>query len=122
MQGYIDNEINMNGEQNCDGTCSDYKSTKNHECQNGTLCAHTNFASTRCTGDMFNCNTIDSDGIACLVVGSVEFNLKCHRRLRDAFISIHSLFVSAFFYFECIFHLFLTRCRKMNGKIDATIM
>lgn len=68
MQGYIDNEINLNGEQNCDGTCSDYKSAQNHQCQNGTMCAHGNFARTRCMGDVFDCNTIDSDGTACLVV------------------------------------------------------
>lgn len=72
MQGYIDNEINaqLNGEQHCEGTCSDLKSTKNHEqCQNGTLCAHSNFARTRCTGEIFDCSVIDSDGTACLVVG-----------------------------------------------------
>lgn len=72
MQGYIDNEINLNDERRCDGTCSDFKSTKNHECQNGTLCAHRNFARTRCTGDMFDCNAIDSNGIACLVVCSLN--------------------------------------------------
>ncbi|XP_055324703.1 uncharacterized protein LOC129579086 [Sitodiplosis mosellana] len=68
MQGYIDNEINLNGEQRCDGTCSDFKLTKNHyDCQNGTLCAHSNFAHARCTGDIFDCSVIDSDGTACLV-------------------------------------------------------
>lgn len=69
MQGYIDNEINLNGNQRCDGTCSDFKSTKNHQpCQNDTLCAHSNFARTTCTGDIFDCSVIDSDGTACLVV------------------------------------------------------
>lgn len=80
MQGYIDNEINMNGEQYCSGTCSDYKSAKNHQCHDGTLCAHSNFARTRCTGDMFDCNAIDSDGIACLVVCiPIRFNIECRR-------------------------------------------
>lgn len=70
MQGYIDNQINLNGEQYCDGTCSNFKSTINHQqCQNGTLCAHSNFAHTKCTGDIFDCSVIDSEGTACLVVG-----------------------------------------------------
>lgn len=68
IQGYIDNEINLNGEHKCGGTCSDYKSTKNHHCQDYTICDHSNFKRTKCTGDVFDCTTIDSDGVACLVV------------------------------------------------------
>lgn len=69
IQGYIDNEINLNKGMSCSGTCADSKLTKNYDCYNGTLCAHTNFQKTKCSGDIFDCDVIDSDGTACLVVG-----------------------------------------------------
>lgn len=68
MQGYIDNEVNLNAERSCSSTCNDFKLTRTNECYNGTLCSHSNFAKTKCTGDVFDCATIVSDGIACLVV------------------------------------------------------
>lgn len=88
IQGYIDNEINLNGEQTCGGTCSDYKSTKNHQCQYYTICDHSNFIRTRCTGDIFDCSTIDSDGVACLVV-RIQLNAMLILSPFYHFISMH---------------------------------
>lgn len=68
IQGYIDNEINLNPDQSCSGTCADSRLTKNFGCYNGTLCGHSNFQRTKCSGDVFDCDVIDSDGTACLVV------------------------------------------------------
>lgn len=68
MQGYIDNEVNLNAENSCSGTCNNYRNTRNYNCQNETLCGHRNFMKTRCLGEVLNCNTIDTNGIACLVV------------------------------------------------------
>lgn len=113
MQGYIDNEINLNGEQNCDGTCSDYKWAQNHQCQNGTMCAHGNFARTRCMGDVFDCNTIDSDGTACLVVC---FHAKLNFQMSS--VKVFFFFANRRFKTEI---LYFQHDRKMNGRIDAII-
>lgn len=70
MQGYIDNVINLNPKQQCSGTCAESKLTKNYGCYNGSLCAHPNFQKTKCSGEIFDCDVIDADGTACLVVRS----------------------------------------------------
>lgn len=124
MQGYLDNEINLNGERKCDGTCSDYKSAQNHECQNDTICAHSNFARTRCTGNIFDCNPIDTDGTACLVVCflSYKLNSKCHHHHQriSRVISLVDAHVS--FSTQVIFVYFQHYHREMNWKIDAIIL
>lgn len=125
MQGYLDNEINLNGERKCDGTCSDYKSAQNHECQNDTICAHSNFARTRCTGDIFDCNTIDTDGTACLVVCFLRYKLnsKCHHYYHHQRISrVIWLVVVVSFSTQVNFVYFQHYNREMNWKIDATIL
>lgn len=69
MQGYIDNQINLDASHTCANTCSDHKLTgKNYDCHNDTICAHHNFQKTRCTGEVFDCSSIESDGSVCLVV------------------------------------------------------
>lgn len=125
MQGYIDNEINLNDEHRCDGTCSDFKSTKNHECQHDTLCAHKNFARTRCAGDMFDCNTIDSDGMACLVVCSLEciyFFYASSSLSTTNDDTLASLYVNLIFFLHFFFTLSWFQHRSgMNGKIVVII-
>lgn len=68
MQGYIDNEINLNADRSCSGTCSDVKIGRNVGCDNDTICAHDNFRRTRCGGVIFDCDVMRSSGAACLVV------------------------------------------------------
>lgn len=72
MQGYIDNEANLNAGSNCDATCQDYRQTQNYNCRAGTLCSHANFMKTTCSGTIFDCNAIDANGIACLVVKKIK--------------------------------------------------
>lgn len=137
MQGYIDNEINLNDEQTCGGTCSDYKSTKNHHCQDYTICDHSNFKQTRCTGDIFDCTTIDADGAACLVVCvySIKFNVHlspfpcCHfphfcnvqssrnLTLVDFDFWAFFRFISSHLISSIPFHFHIRR--KMSGKTGA---
>lgn len=69
----------MNAEHSCSGTCADSKLTKNYACYNGTLCAHPNFQRTKCSGEIFDCDVIDSDGIACLVVRRTFSNPSARR-------------------------------------------
>lgn len=68
MQGYIDNEVNLNADGRCGGTCHNYASARNYNCQNGTLCGHSNFQKTTCSGDIFDCDTLEANGVACLTV------------------------------------------------------
>lgn len=68
MQGYIDNEINLNADGSCTNTCKDYSQSKNYACRDGTLCAQNKFGKTACTGEVVNCQAMASDGTACLVV------------------------------------------------------
>lgn len=102
MQGYIDNEVNMNEEHSCSGQCNDFKSTKNNGCRNETLCAHSNFAKTRCGGEIFDCTTIDSDGVACLVVCFIFY------------VTSRFMIIST--------RIFFQHFRRMNGKIDDITM
>ncbi|XP_031627540.1 uncharacterized protein LOC116343553 [Contarinia nasturtii] len=58
IQGYVDNEINMNADGSCAPYCDDFKSTKNYGCKEGTLCA-TNYLDhnkTRCLGTIRDCD------------------------------------------------------------------
>lgn len=73
MQGYIDNEINLSTDKSCSGTCTDVKAGKNVRCDNGTICAHENFRRTKCGGEIFDCDVIQSSGTACLVVRTIHF-------------------------------------------------
>lgn len=38
LQGYVDNELNLNTEDSCKQNCADYKKTRNYVCAPETLC------------------------------------------------------------------------------------
>lgn len=62
LRGYIDNEINLNAEGSCSGTCSDYKFARNYGCSNGTFCYEqqkVGEADPICRGTIIDCNFID---------------------------------------------------------------
>lgn len=69
IQGYVDNEVNLNPDASCSRTCDDYTRTRNYDCQPGTLCGeqHIDRESTRCNGTVLNCDFIDDDLTACPV-------------------------------------------------------
>lgn len=68
MQGYIDNEINLNSEQSCSNTCEEYRNSTHFGCHADTLCAHENFKNKTCNGRVLNCVTLDEDLTACSLV------------------------------------------------------
>lgn len=39
LQGYVDNEVNLNADGSCAMTCSDYQNTRHFECRPDTFCA-----------------------------------------------------------------------------------
>lgn len=73
IQGYVDNEVNLNQDASCKHTCSDHKQTKNFNCKSDTLCAenHIDLASTKCNGTVLNCEFIGDDLTACPVSSSI---------------------------------------------------
>lgn len=58
VQGYVDNEINLNADGSCMPYCSDFKATKNYGCKAGTLCAanYLDHNKTRCLGSVRDCD------------------------------------------------------------------
>lgn len=67
IQGYVDNEINLNPYGSCAPYCSDYKSTKNYDCNEKTLCAANYYDKnkTRCHGMIRDCDYFDSTFTYC---------------------------------------------------------
>lgn len=69
MQGYIENEGNMNGDNDCKTSCSDYRLAENHMCFNGTYCAQQPEGAERdrsiCRGKIVDCEFIGSDFNVC---------------------------------------------------------
>lgn len=67
LQGFVDNEINLNAEQTCTRTCFDYGKTKQYGCHNDTLCAQNTIPSkvNVCKGTIRDCQFIDADVEVC---------------------------------------------------------
>lgn len=65
LQGYLDNEVNLNSESSCSGTCTDHKSTKNYGCYADTLCSKKPEA--RCNGTVYDCEPLDDELTVSLV-------------------------------------------------------
>lgn len=67
IQGYVDNEINLNADTSCSHSCSDFQQTTNFGCQPKTLCAeqHIDLVATRCTGTIYNCDKLENDLTIC---------------------------------------------------------
>ncbi|XP_075158797.1 uncharacterized protein LOC142232004 isoform X2 [Haematobia irritans] len=61
LQGYIENEVDMNYNRECWQTCEDYTSTKNEGCFKDKFCARQE----RCSGNIHSCRRFDSDMFIC---------------------------------------------------------
>lgn len=66
IQGYIENEVDMNMRQQCWQTCADYTRSRNEGCFKEKLCARQE----RCSNRIYNCNYVDSDMEICPSVSS----------------------------------------------------
>lgn len=69
VQGYVDNEVNLNPSNDCKKSCSDYQLTSNHLCYNGSYCATPNDHQTetdlKCNGVVLNCDFISGNMNIC---------------------------------------------------------
>ncbi|SPP78271.1 uncharacterized protein LOC117581120 isoform X1 [Drosophila guanche] len=61
LQGYIENEVDLNNEETCRETCSFYQSTRSEGCYKDLYCAR----QPKCSGRLYNCQFIDSDMWVC---------------------------------------------------------
>lgn len=81
-QGYIDNELNLNNEDNCRLSCSDYTFTKHYECAEDTFCHKSNLSypyksKALCSGSVINCQFLDGDLNFCLAVSKFFAFMYC---------------------------------------------
>jgi hypothetical protein len=62
LQGYIDNEINLNSQGSCTNQCSDYSFTKSQDiCTAGAICNKQE----KCRGNITSCRSMDDDMWIC---------------------------------------------------------
>lgn len=63
LQGFVDNEINLNKEQTCTNTCEDYRLTRQYGCHNDTLCGQKlkNQRINKCKGVIRDCEFVGSN-------------------------------------------------------------
>ncbi|XP_017079429.1 uncharacterized protein LOC108113372 [Drosophila eugracilis] len=64
LQGFVENEVNLNPDQHCRGTCQDYHDTRISGCYDpdNEFCSQ----QPTCNGRLYNCNLIESDISICL--------------------------------------------------------
>ncbi|KAH8281295.1 hypothetical protein KR018_008287 [Drosophila ironensis] len=61
LQGYVENEVDLNNEETCRETCDFYQATRTEGCFKEKWCAR----QPRCSGRVYNCQFIDSDMWVC---------------------------------------------------------
>lgn len=61
LQGYIQNEVDLNDQGTCRENCAEYKYTKSHSCYMNLYCKQQR----RCNGKVINCRFVDSDSQVC---------------------------------------------------------
>ncbi|XP_017485333.1 PREDICTED: uncharacterized protein LOC108373907 isoform X2 [Rhagoletis zephyria] len=61
LQGYIENEVDLNKEETCRETCDFYQSTRSEGCFKDLYCAR----QPRCSGKLYHCTFVDSDMWVC---------------------------------------------------------
>lgn len=75
LRGYVDNQINLNNDSSCLGTCSDYKFARNYDCYNGTFCdkqKKVGEADPICRGTIFDCGFIEEKMEICPSVSTIN--------------------------------------------------
>jgi len=64
LQGYIENEVDLNNDETCRHTCSYYQSTRSQGCFKSKFCSR----QPRCNGRLYHCTFVDSDMWVCPAV------------------------------------------------------
>lgn len=61
LQGYVQNEVDLNPKGTCSESCAEYTYTKSHSCYKNLYCRQQR----RCNGKIINCRFVDSDMWVC---------------------------------------------------------
>ncbi|XP_017130379.1 uncharacterized protein LOC108148044 isoform X2 [Drosophila elegans] len=61
LQGYIENEVDLNSDGSCGRDCSYYKSTKSEGCFDNKFCSE----QPKCSGGVYDCRFVESDMKVC---------------------------------------------------------
>jgi hypothetical protein len=61
MQGYIENEVDLNNDNTCRENCGHYQFAESYTCYENLYCARQR----RCSGKLLNCRYVDSDMWIC---------------------------------------------------------
>lgn len=61
LQGYIENEVDMNNDGTCRENCAHYQYSENHGCFKDMYCSK----QPKCSGRLYNCRFVDSDMWVC---------------------------------------------------------
>ncbi|KAI8035940.1 uncharacterized protein LOC128256687 [Drosophila gunungcola] len=93
LQGFVENEINLNQEQNCWSKCGDYHDSRSFGCYQPEeeLCGQ----QPACKGRLYNCNFVESEMSICLSPNNssrryehIAFNdepgKECHSKVKQA--------------------------------------
>lgn len=73
LQGFVDNQINLDEDGSCSKQCTDYHETHHHRCQQNTICDNINYEKAKCEGTIRECRKIDEDVNICLSVSGLWF-------------------------------------------------
>lgn len=71
LQGYIENEVDMNVDNTCRENCAAYQYTESSGCFKELYCAR----QPKCSGKLLNCQFFDSDMWVCASVSNYTYNL-----------------------------------------------
>lgn len=95
LQGFVDNEINLNAEGSCSNTCADYKNTKQYGCHKDTPCAATLNKPNKinhCKGTVRECEFIESDLEICPSVIKYFHKKNVHKLLLFNQVTVYFLY------------------------------
>lgn len=70
LQGYIENEVDMNNDNTCRENCAAYQFTETFSCYKELFCAR----QPKCSGKLLNCQFFDSDMWICPSVSAKSHN------------------------------------------------
>ncbi|XP_031617015.1 uncharacterized protein LOC116336929 [Contarinia nasturtii] len=65
LQGFVDNEANLNSDASCSGVCSNFRKTAHFQCQSGSLCDSrvNDHEQAKCSGIIRDCQSIDDSDV-----------------------------------------------------------
>lgn len=79
----MENEVNLNKDSKCSGSCEDYKFARNRHCAKGTFCGDQAINGSKghiCSGTIVDCTFVESDMKICPSVITFKFHCFTHTK------------------------------------------